>query len=117
MVKIIVETKEQLDELYKDSSLTFEGLSTTDESLNSILDWVKNYTVLKKEDVYIISGKVMNDNYHLTGSNAYSNNCNIVCIKLSDMEDFNKIVVSRFSIRGRWFDDVVDNNAMRERRK
>ena len=117
MTKITVTTKEQFDELYKDSALTFEGLNTSDESLNDMLEWIKNYTPLKQENVYIINGKVMNRQYNLTGNNAYPDDGSVVCVKLSDMEDFNKIVVPRFQVNGRWFDDVVDNNAMRERNK
>lgn len=29
-------TKKEFDELYKDSALTWEGLSTTDENLNAV---------------------------------------------------------------------------------
>jgi hypothetical protein len=114
---IHVTTKEQLDELYKGSALTFEGVSIEDEDLKAIFDWIKQYTPIKNETAYIISGKTMVDNYGLTGSNAYRPDIHIVSIKLSDMEDWSKIMIPRINVRGRWFDDIVDNNAMRERRK
>lgn len=117
MNKIQVTTREQLDELYKGSALTFEGVSIEDEDLKAIFDWIKQYTPMKNETVYIISGKTMVDNYGLTGSNAYRPDIHIVSIKLSDMEDWEKIVMPRFQVQGRWFDDIVDNNQRREDNK
>lgn len=38
-------------------------------------------------------------------------------MKLSDMEKPNAIMLPRFQIGGRWFDDVVANNARREEEK
>jgi len=117
MTKIQVTTKEQLDELYKESALTFEGVSVEDEDLKAIFDWIKQFTPMKNETVYIISGKTMVDNYSLTGSNAYRPEIHLVSIKLNDMENWQKIIIPRFSIGGRWFDDIVDNNARRERNR
>lgn len=117
MTKIQVTTKEQLDELYKGSALTFEGVSIEDEDLKAIFDCIKQFTPMKNETVYIISGKTMVDNYGLTGSNAYRPEIHLVSIKLDDMEDWKKIVMPRFGFGGRWFDDIVDNNARRERNR
>ena len=44
---IKVTTKAQLDELYKDWSLTIEGLAPDEENLKQLLDWVKELTPLK----------------------------------------------------------------------
>ena len=41
---IKVTTKAQLDELYKDWSLTIEGLAPDEENLKQLLDWVKELT-------------------------------------------------------------------------
>lgn len=111
---IIVKNKEQLEELRSDSALTIEGLD--EDSIQDFLDWVKKYTQLKKEDVYVTKGKVMNDSYYLTG-NTYPEDVNIVSVMLSDMENPAKIVVPRFGIGGRWMDDIVDNNLRREAEK
>ena len=45
---IKVTTKAQLDELYKDWSLTIEGLAPDEENLKQLLDWVKELTPLKR---------------------------------------------------------------------
>lgn len=112
---IKVTTKEQLDELYKDWSLTIEGLAPDEENLKQLLDWVKELTPLKREDVYTIEGSVMNRMYGLTGTNAYpETDCTLVCVKLADMEHSDRVTMPRFDIGGRWFTDIVDNNAWKE---
>ena len=110
-----VTTKKQLDELYEDWALTLEGLSPDEKNLKELLDWVKEFTPLKREDVYVIAGAVMNREYGLTGTNAYPDeNCTLVCVKLADMEHPMRVTIPRFHIGGRWFTDIVDNNARRE---
>ena len=105
-------TREQLNELENGSAFTLEGLA--EESIPDLLEWVKQYTPLIKEDVYVTKGPTINEIYHLTGDNAYPDDCTLVSIKLDDMEHYEKIVIPRFQIGGRWFDDIVDNNARRE---
>ena len=118
MNKITVTTREQLDALYNNSALTFEGLAPDKANLEAVLTWVKNYTPLKREDVYVIEGNLMNREYNLTGDNAYpETDCTILCIKLDDMERPMAVTLPRFAVGGRWFDDVVDNNARREAEK
>ena len=56
----------------------------------------------------------MNTKYGLTESNAYPDNLNILSIKLEDLKDPNKLAIPRFEIGGRWFNDIVDNNARRQ---
>ncbi len=116
MNTIKVTTKAQLDELYKDWSLTIEGLAPGEANLKELLDWVKELTPLKREDVYTIEGAVMNREYGLTGTNAYPDkDCTLVCVKLADMEHPKRVAIPRFQIGGRWFADICDNNARRER--
>ena len=118
MNKITVNDRATLDALYENSALTFEGVAADEENLKAVLTWVKNYTPLKREDVYTIEGSVMNRVYHLTGTNAYpEKDCTLVCIKLSDMENHRAVTYPRFQIGGRWFLDIVDNNARREEAK
>lgn len=118
MNKIKVTDRAALDELYKESALTLEGLSPEDESLKALEDWVKQHTQFKKEDVYIIDGAVMNREYGLTGTNAYPDTgCTLVAIKLCDLEKPRTLTIPRFQIGGRWFDDIVDNNRRREEEK
>ena len=111
-MKIIVTDRETLKELEDDSALTIEGLA--EDSIPDFIEWIKKYTPLIRETAYVIKGDVMNMAYGLTGNNAYQSDINIVAVKLSDMENYNAVVLPRFGIGGRWFDDIVDNNARRE---
>lgn len=104
-------TLEELESL--GSALTMEGLA--EDSISEFIDWVKQYTPMKSETAYIIKGKTMNDVYMLTGNNKYPDDCTIVSIKLEDMENSMAVVIPRFSIGARWFDDIVMNNAAREK--
>ena len=115
---IKVTTRAQLDELYKDWSLTMEGFSPEEANLRDLLDWVRELTPLKREDIYTIEGAVMNREYGLTGTNAYPDkDCTLVCVKLADMEHPKRVTMPRFQIGGRWFYDIVENNARREAEK
>ena len=108
-IRVLTELKE-LQNL--GSALTIEGLA--DDSIPDFINWVKEYTPMKNEIAYIIKGKTMNKVYGLTSKNAYPDDLTIVSIKLEDMENSVAVVVPRFEIGARWFDDIIMNNAMRE---
>ncbi len=113
-----VTTKEQLDELYNCSALTFTGVIANEQNLKYIENWIKEYSEVSNPlTMHIISGKVMNNNYNLTGSNAYPNHLTLISIKTNDIKNLDAITIPRFKMGGRWFDDIVDNNAMREKDK
>ena len=111
---INVTTKDQLVNLYNQSALTWEGMDTDEENLNAIKDWLDDYGAILKDKeptFHITTGELMNTTYGLTGNNAYPNDLNIVSV--TDIDQM-AITLPRFNVGGRWFDDVVDNNAMRE---
>lgn len=101
-----------LKDLIDNSALTIEGLAL--DSINDFVGWIEEHTPLKRKDVYVTKGKLANSEWGLTGNNAYPDDLNIVSIKLDDMEDFKKIVMTRFQIGGRWMDDIYDNNIRRQ---
>lgn len=113
--QIHVFSAEDLKALYDDSALTMTGLTV--ESIPDFVKWVESYTKLLRRRVYIVSGKVMNTYCGNTGENAYADDLNLVAIKLSDIADYTKIILPRFQVGGRWFDDIVDNNRRREEEK
>lgn len=117
MEKIIVNTKAQLDELEKDSALTWVGLIATDQSLNQAFTWLRGFTKIKNERAFIISGSLMNMAYGLSGDNAYQEDLTIVSVKLSDLENPAAIVIPRLTVGGRWFDDIVANDLRTEAEK
>lgn len=116
--KIDVTLKEQLDELYNGSALTFEGVSLDKESINGLVEWLKEHSEISNPlPIYVIKGKFMNESYNLTGNNKYNEDLNIISIKLSDIKQVDAIIIPRFQVGGRWFDDIVDNNESREKNK
>lgn len=101
-----------LNQLYTGSALTIEGLDAND--VDSLMDALDDISGVENRVAYIISGATMNAAYGLTDSNAYPDDLTIVCVNLDDLKSIDKLITARFSFGGRWFDDVVDNNAMRE---
>jgi len=101
-----------LNQLYNNSALTLEGLDAND--VDSLMDALEDICGVENRTAYIISGAAMNAAYKLTGNNAYPDDLTIVCVKLDDLKSIDRLITARFSFGGRWFDDVVENNAARE---
>ena len=103
-----VTKKEQLDNLYNHSAFTIEGLSA--DSIPDLMEWLEANTDFKTENpiVYVTKGKVMNTEYNLVDNKAYKEDLTIISV--IDIDSL-KIALKRFSVGGRWFDDIVDNNA------
>lgn len=116
-INVTEKDKDILKDLYNDSALTIEGIDYKDESMRDFVNILDKNVGLKTDNIYVITGKVMNKVYRLTGNNRYPNDLNIVSIKLSDMKNPGGIVMKRFEFGGRWFDDIVDNNKRREKEK
>lgn len=114
-----LKTKEELDNLYNQSALTVIGLEISDDMFNQFTNWLieKNALLDNKELVfYIIKGQTMNEIYQLTNNNAYPNDLNIVSVD-NDALIISNLIIKRFEIGGKWFDDIVDNNALREKKQ
>lgn len=112
-----VTTKGELDILYGLSALTLEGLISDEENLNAFNDWLNSKGAIYEglEPVFhCISGELMNKTYGLTGTNAYPDDLTIVAV--TDIMQA-RVAMPRYEIGARWFDDIVDNNARREKEK
>ena len=113
--RIKVTTRKQLDKLYNCSALTVNGLQDSDEELKAFGKWIQCRTKISQPlPIYIIKGKTMNEEYGLTKENAYPEEINLISVDLNDIEMGSKIILERFSIGGRLFDDIVNNNKWRQ---
>lgn len=105
-------TESDLKDLYNGSAFTMVGFNSDDDNLEALRKWFEEYDAqMVSDDFYIISGKLMNDVYKLTGDNAYPDDLTLVSIKLEDIRNANKVFIARFEIGARWFDDIVDSNS------
>lgn len=104
---------EMIEELKNGSALTWEGLS--EDSFQDALDWINEVGGLKNDICYTWDGRLFNESYGLTGSNAYPDDCTFFCVPLSSIVNVSKIAVARFQVGGRWLDDIIDNNARYQR--
>lgn len=107
------DAKTDLGYLYAQSAITLTGLSK--ESIPDFIQWLEdNAGCTDNITVYIISGKLMNEFYCLIGDNRYPEDLTIVSVGLDDLINSAGIIMKRFEVGGRWFDDIVDNNVRRE---
>ena len=87
------------------------------KNMEFLVDWLESKGALidgVELKVYWVKGKVMNDIYKLTNSNAYPDDLNILILD-PDCYIVSRLVIKIYELGGRWFDDVVDNNLSREK--
>lgn len=110
-------TKEMIFNLEKTSACTFEGAGG---DLNVwMLGINEQLTQLGLPEVkvfYTWSGKLMNEIYHLTGTNAYQEDLTFFAFSIAqfNQKDMGKLAMWKLQIGARWLDDIVDNNKRRE---
>lgn len=109
---IRVNSREELDYLYNYAALTVVGIS--EKSFNDFMNILKENTIVYRQRMFIISGKLMNEEYGLKGRNAYKDNLNIASVSLEDFDE-GPMILKRFEYGWKWFNDIVDNNRRIER--
>ena len=104
---------EMLFKFLSESCFTFEGIDLSTKQLRD--NFKKEFEKLalitggKKGLVgYMFTGKMMNETFSLTGSNAYPEDLTFCAIP----EYYNPEVKLR--IGARWFDDIVASNAIKQ---
>ncbi len=110
----ILEVKDTafLDELYKDSSLTF-AIKPDVEFLNFIYNWLNNKGLLKEEcvNLFVVTGKDIREKYE---SILIDDNDVLLCIMMGDLsfneENSKDFSQQRFIVGGRYFDILVDKS-------
>ncbi len=106
--------------LYDDSAFTWEGMSCDSYNLDAICDSFEEDGLWTYPDTpvvfYVTKGRDMNRMEHLTGTNAYPDDLNILSI-MNDQLKINAMIPIQFNYGARWMDDIIDNNRMREGRR
>ena len=114
---IEVRDPQLLDEFYEEWSFTLVGITPDDESLKFLVKWCAEHnSPLKKERIYLVKGKLMNEKYHLTVRNQYQDDLSFLIFRDEDLTNKNALAIPRFELGGcaRWFYDIVENNKSRE---
>lgn len=113
--ELIEATDDDLVNLEKGSAFTFEGLMSDDKNLNDLVDFFNEKTNVKiPMKIYHATGEKVNNLYGLTGRNAYPNDLDIVLLPLDNWNELGDLPMIKIQIGARWFDDIVDNNRMRQ---
>ena len=110
--EVINATESDIQALEKGSAFTWEGMATSEDNLQSIVDFFKENTPTVKLPIkfYIWSGKTMNDLYSLTKGVAYPDDLSFVSIPLDCWPDLGNLPIIKFQVGARWLDDIVHNN-------
>ena len=85
-------------------------------------DWKEGYaSIMRERGIGAISewiaftGKEMNEEFGLTGTNAYPDNLHFLAFPLDGL-NIGKLAIFKLSMGDRWFDDIVINDLWREGR-
>lgn len=110
--EVINATESDIQMLEKGSAFTWEGMATSEDNLQSIVNFFKENTPTVKLPIkfYIWSGKTMNELYNLAGDIAYPDDLSFVSIPLDCWPDLGNLPIIKFQVGARWLDDIVDNN-------
>lgn len=83
-----------------------------------LTEWIEGYKDLLKKDgigtperFITFKGRDMNAYYGLSGSNAYNEDLTFIAFSIKGL-DTSKLAIFRLYMVDKWFDDVVDNNAI-----
>lgn len=112
-----VKYETDFDKYYDGSYYTVEGAGgDLSDWVNGLNDLFKDADIgyVKPEDFVTFNGSDMNDYYNLSGKNRYPNDFTFLAFPLDGL-NVGKLAMFKLQNGDRWFDDIVDNNARRER--
>lgn len=117
MAKLIEANETQIEELRNKSAFTFIGAGgNLDEWMVGINDVLKQNGINQVSKFYTWKGKVMNDMYELTWTNAYQDDITFLAFDITEipMDQIGKLSMLKIQYGARWLDDIVDNDLARE---
>ena len=110
-----VNTKNMLDLLANESAITIEGVNL--DEVNMFIDFMVEEEILKKQpkEVYIWTGKFMNEVCKLRGENAYQEDFHFLAIGAEYNGELAGSHPFKCEGKYRWLDDIIGNNAANQR--
>ena len=113
LIKVPNDRVEMLEDFCSNSMFTFEGIDIeSDEGKEGLvqLELELRKAGYKKDEMigYYFKGKLMNEAYVLTGSNAYQDDLTFLVIP----EFYNPMF--KLAVGARWFDDIVASNSIKQ---
>ena len=100
----------QLENLYKTSAYTIIGCGgSLDEWVNGYNEMLAEQKIGTPEEGYTYTGKDVNAQYGLQGSNRFSDDLVFLSFKLNGL-DLGKLAMFRLRMGDKWFDDLIDNS-------
>lgn len=110
-----VDTVEELTKLEKESTFTWEGMTTDEGNLKAIAEGLGEFF---KDEItfYTWTGKFMNETYGLTGNNAYPEDLTFLAIDWNSFSaKVGEVSILKLKVGARWLDDIVANNTRRQK--
>lgn len=114
---LIKATEQDIEELRNKSAFTFIGAGgDLNEWMVGVNDMLKQHLINQVSKFYTWNGKLMNDMYGLTGTNAYQDDITFLAFDITEIptDQIGKLSMLKLAIGARWLDDIVNNDLARE---
>lgn len=113
-------TDEDIEQLKDGSAFAWEGMDDSDHNLAAIvkvLTQEEGFDMVSPVPLYVWEGQQFNQLYGLTDDNAYPDDLSFVAIPLDAWKpgQQGKLAVTKMKYGARWLDDIVANNASRQK--
>ena len=108
-------SKSDMDTFYRNNDFWIECVTGDEQFCQIIANLLAaNYEINTPVEITVITGKDINKVYDLAGDNAYQNDTHHVIIPLKTLKNIKDTSLAKYTIKARYFNDVVDNNEYRE---
>lgn len=118
-IRLIEADELKIRQLEENSAFTWEGMTLDSENINAIADVFveKQLVCAQTEEIigYIWYGCTMNSLYNLHNDNQYPDDLPFLCFDRKSFNGSGNLNVFKMMVGARWLDDIVANNAVRER--
>lgn len=114
---LIKATEQDIEVLRNKSAFTFIGAGgNLNEWMVGVNDMLKQHLINQVSKFYTWNGKLMNDMYGLTGTNAYQDDITFLAFDITEIptDQIGKLSMLKLAIGARWLDDIVNNDLVRE---